>query len=86
MYNLRLPVEYDSKLHSYVATGDFEIPWRVINDEIDEVLQSIKNDIQKLTEENPNSEELNSMMTKIKKIEKLNSEKLCFIEKPGFEF
>jgi len=86
MYDLRLPVEYDSKLHSYVATSDFEIPWRVLNDEIDEVLQSIKNDIQKLTEQNPYNSEIESIVTNLKKIEKLNSEKLCLIEKPGFEF
>jgi len=86
MYDLGLPITYDGKLHSYVATGDFEIPWRVVNDEIDEVLQSIKNDIQKLAEKNPNCTELTSIKTKLKKIEKLNSEKLCLIEKPGFDF
>jgi len=39
-----------------------------------------------LTEQNPNNSEIESIVTKLKKIEKLNSEKLCLIEKPGFEF
>lgn len=48
MYDLRLPVKYDGKLHSYVATGDFEIPWRVVNDEINEILQDSKATLQSL--------------------------------------
>ncbi|MDY5684150.1 MAG: hypothetical protein SPG48_11415 [Treponema sp.] len=42
MYDLCLPIKYDGKLHLYVATADFEIPWRVVNDEIAEILQNSK--------------------------------------------
>lgn len=38
MYDIGLPIVYDAKIHSYVATEDFEIPWRVVNDEISELL------------------------------------------------
>lgn len=81
MYDIGLPIVYDAKIHSYVATKDFEIPWRVVNDEISELLDKSKNDIQELLKEEPDNIKLKQILENLKGIEKLNSEKLCLIEK-----
>lgn len=86
MYDIGLPIVYDAKIHSYVATEDFEIPWRVVNDEISELLDKSKNDIQELLKEEPDNIKLKQILENLKGIEKLNSEKLCLIEKEGFNF
>lgn len=86
MYDIGLPIVYDAKIHSYVATEDFEIPWRVVNDEISELLDKSKNDIQELLKEEPDNIKLKQILENLKVIEKLNSEKLCLIEKDGFNF
>lgn len=86
MYDIGLPIVYDSKLHSYVAIEDFEIPWRVVNDEISELLDKSKKDIQELLKENPENMKLKEVFENLKDIEKLNAEKLCLIEKPGYKF
>lgn len=84
MYDLRLPIKYDGKLHSYVATADFEIPWRVVNDEIDEILQDSKNTLQFLLSIDISNQQLQHLLDNISKIENINSEKMFLIEKPGF--
>lgn len=81
MYDIGLPIVYDAKIHSYVATEDFEIPWRVVNDEISELLDKSKNYIQELLKEEPDNIKLKQILENLKGIEKLNSEKLCLIEK-----
>ncbi|MCQ2593525.1 MAG: hypothetical protein MJ188_12165 [Treponema sp.] len=86
MHDIGLPIVYDAKIHSYVATEDFEIPWRVVNDEISELLEQSKKDIQELIEEDCDNMKLKQILENLKGIEKLNSEKLCLIEKPGFNF
>lgn len=86
MYDIGLPIVYDAKIHSYVATEDFEIPWRVVNDEISELLDKSKKDIQELIEKDSNNMKLKQILENLKGIEKLNSEKLCLIEKDGFNF
>lgn len=86
MYDIGLPIVYDAKIHSYVATEDFEIPWRVVNDEIAELLEQSKKDIQELIEEESDNMKLKQILENLKGIEKLNSEKLCLIEKEGFNF
>ena len=86
MYDIGLPIVYDAKIHSYVATEDFEIPWRVVNDEISELLNKSKNNIQELLKEEPDNIKLKQILENLKGIEKLNSEKLCLIEKDGFNF
>lgn len=86
MYDIGLPIVYDAKIHSYVATKDFEIPWRVVNDEIAELLEKSKQGIQELLEEDSDNIKLKQILENLKDIEKLNSEKLCLIEKPGFNF
>lgn len=86
MYDIGLPIVYDAKNHSYVATEDFEIPWRVVNDEISELLNKSKNNIQELLKEEPDNIKLKQILENLKGIEKLNSEKLCLIEKDGFDF
>lgn len=86
MYDIGLPIVYDSKLHSYVATEDFEIPWRVVNDEISELLEQSKKGIQELIEKDSDNMKLKQILENLKGIEKLNSEKLCLIEKDGFNF
>ncbi|MCQ2587632.1 MAG: hypothetical protein MJ174_05900 [Treponema sp.] len=86
MYDIGLPIVYDAKIHSYVATEDFEIPWRVINDEISELLEQSKKGIQELIEKDSDNMKLKQILENLKGIEKLNSEKLCLIEKDGFDF
>ena len=86
MYDIGLPIVYDSKMHSYVATEDFEIPWRVVNDEIAELLEQSKKDLQELIKEDSDNMKLKQILENLKGIEKLNSEKLCLIEKDGFNF
>ena len=86
MYDIGLPIVYDAKLHSYVATKDFEIPWRVVNDEISELLEQSKKDLQELIKEDSDNMKLKQILENLKGIEKLNSEKLCLIEKDGFDF
>lgn len=86
MYDIGLPIVYDAKIHSYVATEDFEIPWRVVNDEIFELVEQAKNDIQELIKEDSDNNKLKQILENLKGIEKLNSEKLCLIEKDGFDF
>lgn len=81
MYDIGLPIVYDAKIHSYVATEDFEIPWRVVNDEIAELLEKSKQGIQELLEEDSDNIKLKQILENLKCIEKLNSEKLCLIEK-----
>lgn len=81
MYDIGLPIVYDAKIHSYVATEDFEIPWRIVNDEISELLDKSKNDIQELLKEEPDNIKLKHILENLKGIEKLNSEELCLIEK-----
>ena len=55
MHDIGLPIVYDAKIHSYVATEDFEIPWRVVNDEISELLNKSNNNIQELLKEEPDN-------------------------------
>ena len=86
MYDIGLPIVYDAKIHSYVATEDFEIPWRVVNDEIAELLEQSKKDLQELIKEDSDNMKLKQILENLKGIEKLNSEKLCLIEKDGFDF
>ena len=86
MYDIGLPIVYDAKIHSYVATEDFEIPWRVVNDEISEVLEDSKSTLQEELTKNQDNEKLKVLLENLKKIEKLNSEKMCLIEKPGYNF
>lgn len=86
MYDIGLPIVYDAKLHSYVATEDFEIPWRVVNDEIAELLDQAKKNIQGLLKEDSDNMKLKQIVENLKGIEKLNSDKLCLIEKDGFNF
>lgn len=86
MYDIGLPIVYDAKIHSYVATEDFEIPWRVVNDEISELLEQSKKGIQELIEKDSDNMKLKQILENLKGIEKLNSEKLCLIEKEGFNF
>ena len=86
MYDLRLPIKYDGKLHSYVATEDFEIPWRVVNDEIDEILKDSKNTLQSLLSIDISNQQLQHLLDNISKIENINSEKMFLIEKPGYNF
>ena len=86
MYDIGLPIVYDAKIHSYVATEDFEIPWRVVNDEISELLDQAKNEVQELIKEDSENMQLKQILENLKGIEKLNSEKLCLIEKEGFNF
>ena len=82
MYDLRMPIEYDMKTHSYKATGDFEIPWRVINDEIKEQLDKAESDLNEYIGLNPESaDKLKSVLEILKNIENINSEKLFLIEK-----
>ena len=82
MYDLRLPIEYDMKTHSYIATADFEIPWRVVNDEIAELLEKSKSELNVYMNKNPEAEkELNAVLENLKKIEKINKEKMFLIEK-----
>ncbi|MCQ2593450.1 MAG: hypothetical protein MJ184_11570 [Treponema sp.] len=81
MYDIGLPIVYDAKIHSYVATEDFEIPWRVVNDEIAELLEQSKKDLQELIKEDSDNMKLKQILENLKGIEKLNSEKLCLIEK-----
>ena len=81
MYDIGLPIVYDAKIHSYVATEDFKIPWRVVNDEISELLDKSKNDIQELLKEEPDNIKLKHILENLKGIEKLNTEELCLIEK-----
>ena len=81
MYDIGLPIVYDAKLHSYVATEDFEIPWRVVNDEISELLEQSKKGTQELIEKDSDNMKLKQILENLKGIEKLNSEKLCLIEK-----
>lgn len=69
MYNIGLPIVYDAKIHSYVATEDFEIPWRVVNDEISELLDKSKNDIQELLKEEPDNIKLKHILENLKGIE-----------------
>lgn len=83
MYDLRLPIKYDGKLHSYVATADFEIPWRVVNDEIGEILQDSKDTLQSLLDKDNSNQQLQHLLDNISKIESINSEKMFLIEKPG---
>lgn len=83
MYDLRLPIKYDGKLHSYVATADFEIPWRVVNDEIGEILQDSKDTLQSLLGKDNSNQQLQHLLDNISKIESINSEKMFLIEKPG---
>lgn len=86
MYDIGLPIVYDAKIHSYVATEDFEIPWRVVNDEISELLEKSKKDLQELIKEDSDNMKLKQILENLKGIEKLNSEKLCLLEKDGFDF
>ena len=82
MYDLQLPIEYDMKTHSYIATADFEIPWRVINDEIKEQLDKAESDLKEYIKTVPESaDKLKSVLENIKKIEKINKEKMFLIEK-----
>ncbi len=82
IYDLQLPIEYDTKSHSYKATGDFEIPWRVINDEIKEQIDKAEADLKEYMNLNPTSvDKLKSVLENLKNIEKINSEKLFLIEK-----
>ncbi len=83
MYDLRLPIKYDGKLHSYVAIADFEIPWRVVNDEIGEILQDSKDTLQSLLGKDNSNQQLQHLLDNISKIESINSEKMFLIEKPG---
>lgn len=76
MYDIGLPIVYDAKLHSYIATEDFEIPWRVVNDEIAELLNQAKNNIQELIEENPDNIKFKEILENLKGIEKLNNESI----------
>lgn len=86
MYDIGLPIVYDAKINSYVATEDFEIPWRVVNDEISELLEKSKKDLQELIKEDSDNMKLKQILENLKGIEKLNSEKLCLLEKDGFDF
>ena len=82
MYDLRLPIEYDMKTHSYKATEDFEIPWRVINDEIKEQLDEAKSVLYEYIKTTPESaDKLKSVLKNLKNIEKINREKLFLVEK-----
>ena len=83
MYDLRLPIKYDGKLHSYVAIADFETPWRVVNDEIGEILQDSKDTLQSLLGKDNSNQQLQHLLDNISKIESINSEKMFLIEKPG---
>ena len=74
---------YYGKLHSYVATADFEIPWRVVNDEIGEILQDSKDTLQSLLGKDNSNQQLQHLLDNISKIESINSEKMFLIEKPG---
>ena len=70
-------------MHSYVATADFEIPWRVVNDEIGEILQDSKDTLQSLLGKDNSNQQLQHLLDNISKIESINSEKMFLIEKPG---
>lgn len=68
MYDLRLPIKYDGKLHSCVATEDFEIPWRVVNDEIGEILQDSKDKLHSILSKDNSNQHLQHLPDNISKI------------------